>query len=144
MVSTHCLLTVFRDEIRIDLFVLVSDEGENERHQNKYFHEMFAEYKEKVNPKVRLFLVSFVSVGDDGTILKRLRDHGVDEDCIKQFRLHPEYPDTSKFQALLGMIALQLTAMKEHYYAVTQCLTLCYRFEQSAADKIGNVICSYL
>ena len=105
---------------------------------------MFAEYKERINPKVRLFLVSFVNVGEDGLIFSRLRDHGVDQNCIKQFRLHPEYPDTSKFQALLGMIALQLTAMKEHFYAVTECLTQCYRIEQVEADKIGNVICSFL
>jgi len=133
-----------RDSVRIDLFVLVSDEGENEQHQNKYFHEMFAEYKERVNPKVRLFLVSFVNVGEDGLILQRLREHGVDPNCIKQFRLHPEFPDTSKFQALLGMIALQLSAMKEHFHAITFCLTQTRGFEQNEADKVANIVCSFL
>ncbi len=130
---------------RIDLLVLVSDEGENERHREQYFHEVFAEYKEKVNPKVRLFLVSFVSVGEEGVILHRLREHGVvDTECIRQFRLHPEKPDTSKFQALLGMIALQLAAMKEHFHAVTFCLTTNHHFQQSDADKVANTICSFL
>jgi len=134
-----------RDKIKIDLFVLVSDEGENERHQNQYFHEMFASYKEEVNPKVRLFLVSFVKVGEEGLILSRLREHNkVDMGCIKQFRLHPEYPDTSKFQALLGMIALQLAAMKEHFYAVARCLEDSYDFEEMEADKVSNIICSFL
>ena len=143
-----CMASAIRpfleERTRIDLFVLVSDEGENERHQNQYFHEVFAAYKETVNPKVRLFLVSFLSVGEEGLILHRLKEHGVDEECTKQFRLHPENPDTSKFQALLGMIALQLTAMKEHFYAVTFCLTQNYRFQQHDADKVGNLICSYL
>ena len=105
---------------------------------------MFAQYKQEVNPNVRLFLVSFLKVGEEGTIWTRLRQHGVDPNCMKQFRLHPENPDTSKFQPLLGMIALQLASMKERCHAVEQYLVDGRGFEDNDARRVANVICSYL
>merc|ERR1719361_2778026 len=83
-------------------------------------HHCLKKYKNEINPKAQLFLVSFLKVGDDGIIMTRLKEKHVDERCIKQFRLHPENPDTSKFNALLGMVALLISAMKEHFYVIAE------------------------
>ena len=76
--------------------------------------------------------------------MKRMKDKNVDERCIKQFRLHPENPDTSKFNALLGMVALLLSSMKEHFYVITEILTTYQDYHRSDAKTVANVICSYL
>ncbi|ETO34611.1 hypothetical protein RFI_02478, partial [Reticulomyxa filosa] len=102
----------------IDLFILVSDEGENEKYNGHWFHELFQKYLTEVNNNCKLFLVSFVKVGEDGTIMQRLRSANL---TCKQFRLHPEHPDTSKFDSLLGMVTLTLRLFKK---VLTPCWTL--------------------
>jgi len=133
-------------KIKIDLFILVSDEGENEKYNGQYFSSLFKTYKNNVNPKAQLFLVSFLNVGEEGVIMRRLKEKKIDEKCIKQFRLHPENPDTSKFNALLGMVALLLSAMKQNFYLLLKILMNDYPgYEQEVNAKlVANVICSYL
>ena len=132
------------NKVKIDLFVLVSDEGENEKYQDEYFASLFQKYKNEINPKAQLFLGSFLKVGDDGIIMTRLKERNVDEGCIKQFRLHPENPDTSKFNALLGLVALLISAMKEHFYVIADIIMKNEDLQKNDAEMIANVICSYL
>ena len=131
-------------KIKIDLFILVSDEGENEKYKGQYFSSLFKTYKNNINPKAQLFLVSFLKVGEEGVIMRRLKDKNVDERCIKQFRLHPENPDTSKFNALLGMVALLLSNMKESFYTISEILMKFEAYHKSDAETVANIICSYL
>eukprot|EP00483_Globobulimina_turgida_P001484 UN01486 len=131
-------------KIKIDLFILVSDEGENEKKNGQYFSSLFKTYKNNINSKAQLFLVSFLKVGEEGVIMQRLKNKNVNQACIKQFRLHPENPDTSKFNALLGMVALLLSAMKEHFYVIIDVLMQLESFHKQDAQTIANVICSYL
>jgi len=131
-------------KIKIDLFILVSDEGENEKYEDAYFASLFQQYKNEINPKAQLFLVSFLKVGDEGIIMNRLKQTNVDEGCIKQFRLHPENPDTSKFNALLGLVALLISAMKEHFYVIADTFMKNEQIGKNDAEMIANVICSYL
>ena len=131
-------------KIKIDLFILVSDEGENEKYEGQYFASLFKTYKNNINPKAQLFLVSFLKVGEEGIIMKRLKEKNVDERCIKQFRLHPENPDTSKFNALLGMVALLLSGMKEHFYTIKDILIKFEKYHKNDAEIVANVICRYL
>merc|ERR1712130_599262 len=134
--------------IKIDLFILVSDEGENEQYNGEYFASLFEKYKREINPKAQLFLVSFLKVGEDGIIMTRLKEKGFDAGdaggCIKQFRLHPENPDTSKFNALLGMVALLISAMKEHFYVIADVIMKNEDIQKTEAEFVANVICSYL
>jgi len=131
-----------RDKVKVDLFVLVSDEGENELKDGEHFAAMFRKYRETVNAQCKLFLVSFLKVGEKGLIMTRLEEEGMAD--TKQFRLHPENPDTSKFNALLGMIALSLQSLKGGFYAVQSVMMHGYGVEAELAQRVANVICSFL
>ena len=77
----------------LDMIVLVSDEGENEKYNNMWFSELFAMYRAEIAPDCKVFLVSFLNVGENGLIHTRLLEAGIE---AKQFRLDPTLPDTSK------------------------------------------------
>ena len=59
--------------MQIDLFVLVSDEGENTKCRGMFFDEMFAKYVREVNPSARCAFISFLHANDEGTILNRMK-----------------------------------------------------------------------
>jgi len=94
----------YEDKKKIDLFVLVSDEGENEGYNGWLFAPLFKRYLLEVNPLCKVILVSFLEQGDNGTIKDRLEGEGI---TAQQFRLDKERPDTSKFDALLGLVSLE-------------------------------------
>eukprot|EP00485_Elphidium_margaritaceum_P010995 CAMPEP_0202698592 /NCGR_PEP_ID=MMETSP1385-20130828/11867_1 /ASSEMBLY_ACC=CAM_ASM_000861 /TAXON_ID=933848 /ORGANISM="Elphidium margaritaceum" /LENGTH=839 /DNA_ID=CAMNT_0049355345 /DNA_START=73 /DNA_END=2592 /DNA_ORIENTATION=+ len=138
------LYPYLQHRVKIDLFILVSDEGENEKYNGQYFSALWKTYVNSVNPKAQLFLVSFLQVGEEGLIMQRLKEKHVDEKTVTQFRLHPENPDTSKFNALLGMVALLLSGMKEGFYTIAEILTGYEGFTDLTAKTVANCICSYL
>ncbi len=63
---------------KLDIIVLVSDEGENAKHNGFYFAELFQKYRNEVSPNVKLVLVSFLAVGETGTIKERINAVGLD------------------------------------------------------------------
>jgi len=131
----------YQEKQVIDLFILVSDEGENEKYNGYWFHELFNRYLNEVNNQCKLFLVSFVKVGEDGTIMQRLRSANL---TCKQFRLHPEHPDTSKFDGLLGMITLTLSVMQEKYETLLDLLIAKHGYSRIQGDLVADVIFSYI
>jgi hypothetical protein len=94
----------------VDLFVVVSDEEENVPAGGMLFAPMFKRYREEVNPKARIFLVSFLSGPSNflGKMRAALRVEGIE---AKQFRLDARRPDLSKLPHLMGMVALEATSM---------------------------------
>ncbi|ETO15214.1 hypothetical protein RFI_22150, partial [Reticulomyxa filosa] len=125
----------------IDLFILVSDEGENEKYNGHWFHELFQKYLNEVNSNCKLFLVSFVKVGENGKIMQRLRS--VNLTC-KQFRLHPKYPDTSKFDSLLGMITLTLSVIQESFDTLLDFIVYNHGYSKTDGALVADVIFSYI
>lgn len=133
------------NKIKVDLFILVSDEGENEKYKEYWFSSLFKKYRMEVNKNCRLFLVSFLNVGENGKINERLKEKGINDH--QQFRLHPLNPDTSKFDALLGRIALMLDSMKSVNYLITDLLIREYKhiFETvGIASIVADVIVTFL
>jgi hypothetical protein len=88
----------------VDLFVLVSDEGENERSHGFTFAEIFERYRAEVHDEARVILVSFLSGPADGPIQSSLAARGLP---FVQLRLDGNRPDTSRFDALLGMAIME-------------------------------------
>lgn len=88
---------------KIDMMVLVSDEGENIKCNGYFFAELLEKYRAEVSPNFQVVLVSFLPVGDEGTILKRLRERKIQ---ATQHRLDASMPDTSKFDGIMGLISL--------------------------------------
>ena len=95
----------------IDLFVLVSDEGENTpSRQGLTFAQLFARYVSEVNPFARCAFVSFLDAADEGHMLKDMKtvvDKGGEAMAGKlprQHRFDPFRPDLSKFDALMATL----------------------------------------
>jgi len=98
----------YQGKIKLDMFVLVSDEGENQKHKGYSFAELFSKYRKEINPDAQVILVSFLPEGNRGAIRDSLYAQKID---ARQYRLDPDRPDTSKFDGILGQVAL---ACKEH------------------------------
>ena len=143
---------------KIDIFILVSDEGENEKYKDLWFSDIFQQYRKKVNNKCKIFLVSFLNVGEQGLIYERLKNNkifknnieGLEKD-IKQFRLHPLNPDTSKFSALLGLITLQISELQEPFEILKEYLCHLKHFfndkktiDSSVANDISDLIFQFI
>jgi len=63
-------------------------------------------YKEQVYAGAKLVLVSFLTPSETGVIKRRLDSVEIN---ARQFRLDKQRPDTSKFDALLGLVTLETT-----------------------------------
>jgi len=99
----------YEGKIKLDLFVLVSDEGENQKSHGFSFAELFLKYRQDVNPNAQVLLVSFLKDGDRGAVRDSLRAQRIE---LQQYRLDPDRPDTSKFDTILGRVALACRELK--------------------------------
>ena len=99
--SMAAALNVFyQKKQQVDLFVLVSDEGENTKVNGRFFAQLLAKYRAEVNPRAKCAFVSFLSPGNEGLMLQRMRgEEGVE--VPPQHRFDPSRPDLSKFDGLL-------------------------------------------
>lgn len=95
----------FVDRIRMDIFVMVTDEMENTEKNGFMFASLLALYTEIVNPDVCLVIVCV------GTGCPRFREslalRGIN---YKVVQVDGARPDHAKFDALLGQLALLSTA----------------------------------
>lgn len=87
----------------IDLFILVSDEGENTAHKQARFAEAFARYTREVHREARCVFVSFLRNGERGHMLSEMERLGFKP---PQYRVDVSRPDFTKFDALLGSVLL--------------------------------------
>ena len=71
------------NNIKIDLFILVSDENENEKYNNMWFDQIFYKYLNEINKKCKLFLVSFLNVGEIGIIYNKCKNRN--DNIIKKY-----------------------------------------------------------
>jgi len=91
---------------KIDLFICVSDEGENRSTHGYRLAELFAKYRAEVHADAKMFLVSFLhSTKEEGHVKKNFERIGEE---VRQFRFDPSKPDLSKLPTLLGMLAVEL------------------------------------
>jgi len=123
----------YEDKKKVDLFVLVSDEGENEGWNGWLFAPLFKRYLLEVNPLTKVILVSFLEQGDNGTIKSRLESEGI---IAQQFRLDKERPDTSKFDALLGLVSLETSFILIRSTTIKDILQGMFGFPDSVLDII--------
>ena len=63
---------------------------------------MYKTYKNNINKKCQLFLVSFLNVGNDGLIMQRLKQKNKILKSVKQFRLHPENPENKNCTIIIS------------------------------------------
>jgi len=98
------LYRYYETKKKVDLFIMVSDEEENTSYQTYRFLDLFQKYKKEVNPSTKVCFVSFLAVGVPGQLKTQFDGAGV---VARQLRLDKQRPDTSKFDALLGMITLE-------------------------------------
>eukprot|EP01083_Nonionella_stella_P226394 804050_1 len=106
------LYPYYMQKIKVDLFICVSDEDENRKYKGYYFAELFNLYKATINEECKLFLVSFLKQNDRGKLFERCNKYDIISRDVKQIRLHPTNPDTSKFDALLGIASLMLLSLQ--------------------------------
>uniref|UniRef100_A0A7S4N4Z4 Uncharacterized protein n=1 Tax=Prymnesium polylepis TaxID=72548 RepID=A0A7S4N4Z4_9EUKA len=87
----------------IDLFLVVSDEGENTSHKGSRFAQLFRRYTEEVHARARCVFVSFLRDGDHGTMLREMERAGIQS---PQYRFDVSRPDLAKFDSLLASVLL--------------------------------------
>jgi hypothetical protein len=83
-------------------FVIVSDEGENAKHEGQYFHEVFHKYYTEVYP-AKLVFVSFLENNAKGQMATECERIGFD---VTSFSFDRSHPDLTKLDALLGVLAV--------------------------------------
>jgi len=116
------LYEFYRECREIDIFVVVTDEEENTRHDGShgwgrqlhqdasdgggmFFAQLFEKYRADVHEDTELLFVSFLSnPTDEGAMVRALKERGI---TAKQFKYDQQRPDLSKFDTLLGMVLLQ-------------------------------------
>lgn len=106
----------------IDLFILVSDEGENTSGPSgDRFVPLWQKYLAEVNPCARLVFVSFLNDSNEGSILHGFKalSHASGVHVPTQFRFDPQRPDLSKFDALLRKIQLEHATAAQQAAAAT-------------------------
>jgi len=91
----------FREKRVLDKIVLVTDEGENTNWEHYSFGSLLKAYKETVSPDVELIIVG-VGCGDL-RFKQSLTKHGL---AYKRLEIDGSRPDLTKFDALLGQIAM--------------------------------------
>jgi hypothetical protein len=93
----------YHDKTKVDVFVVVSDEGENlpDPVTQKNFSTLFRKYRAEVSPKAEIVFVSFLSGGDPGAMVHSMELMNLQS---KQFRFDLRNPDLKKFDALLGFM----------------------------------------
>eukprot|EP01083_Nonionella_stella_P195105 718989_1 len=119
---------------RLDLIILVSDEGENQQTNGQWFSELFADYRREVSPECSVFLVSFLEGADPGIVRERLLEEGVE---ARQFRLDAHLPDTSKFDALLGEVWLEASGIMERWDVMEK---VCIVKHKSSKDIVNMIM----
>lgn len=99
-----CALWEFYEQRRpVNCFVVVTDERENGKYHDLYFHQLFYKYYTEVHP-AKLVFVSFLEANATGqmcTALERLGIHPA------QFRLDARRPDLTKLDAMVGLLSTQ-------------------------------------
>jgi len=97
---------------KVNWVILCTDEEENESYRGMRFHEVLLQYKDKVNPKVGVVLVSFRNGQEVGPLEKQIVDA-----CRMQpivFRFNGDRPDLTKLEALFQTLALTNMSTMSH------------------------------
>lgn len=90
----------------MDLFVMVTDEGENTNCEDYNFSDLFAKYKQDVNPMAQLIVVTVGS--GDRWFRNSLASNGI---VCKTVTIDETRADLIKFEGLLGQLAAMSTSV---------------------------------
>lgn len=106
----------------IKTFILVTDEEENGKYENKDFADIFKLYREEVYP-AKLVFVSFLKNNQDGQMVKKLKQiiPGIEKDII-QFIFNSKNPDLRKLDALLNMLSIESEYYDAKYMQISNYL----------------------
>ncbi len=80
-------------------------------------------------------LISFVRVGETGHLKASFQRAGM---AVPQVRLDLNRPDTSKFDAILGMVSLEATELSERLRLVSDCLV-----RNGVTKEVAKVVLDY-
>lgn len=97
--------------IYVQVFIVVTDEEENTRSHSYSFASLFKKYREEIVPHAQVFFISFLKGNDRGQMITALEREGITD--AQQFRLDGNRPDLSKFDELLGVLAIELVAIQQ-------------------------------
>lgn len=134
------LLPYYKAKKKIDLFILVSDEGENVEAEGNWFAGLWKKYKEEIHPESKLFLVSFLPNDTSivGTIKERLNAIGLGGDAVMQYRFDVNRPDTTKFDILLGILSLDIELINERKKRIREHL-----LEAGVPNVLHDIVSEY-
>lgn len=92
----------------VNCFVVVTDERENGKFQDMYFHQLFYKYHTEVHP-AKLVFVSFLDPNSPGQMCSALEQLGIHP---TQFRLDARRPDLTKLDAMIGLLSTETDAFR--------------------------------
>ena len=140
------LAPYYKARTRLDLVILVSDEGENAAHGGYAVCGIVGRVPSEVNPNAKLLLVSFLpnDASQVGTIKQRLNEAGLGED-VMQYRFDINRPDTTKFDVLLSLCGLNVELIKQRkrklspqtLWSPTQDCPMCFWISSPNIKKFG-------
>lgn len=113
------LVDYYNNKKPVKLFVMVTDEIENQKFNGTYFAQLFYRYYRDVYP-AKLVMVSFLeNPQEKGRMVKSLENLGID---VLQFRLDSKRPDLTKLDKLLGMLSSETAFFVDKAYEVAEIL----------------------
>jgi hypothetical protein len=105
--------------------VMVTDEEENtpavlSTGEAVMFAELFGRYREQVAPECKLVMVSFLqNMSAETQLMSSLRDAGIPDAIVSQFKFNQGRPDLTKLDAMLGLLSCDTDDFVHELGAIT-------------------------
>ena len=113
----------FENKVKFDAIVLVTDEEENTAWKGRQFARLFDEYRQTVNPDIKLVVVCVG--GGDWRFRESLKRNNIDHSTI---HIDESRPDLTKFDGLIGDIAYNCLGLSDKFASL----------ELTTAEKVGD------
>jgi len=102
----------YENKEKVNFFVVVTDEEENQQYKEYNFCPLFKKYREEVNPDAKLVFISFLSGSNaKGQMVTELENNGVKPTHV--FRLDVKKPDLTKLDTFLGLMSAESGLFKK-------------------------------
>eukprot|EP00658_Telonema_sp_P-2_P026774 TRINITY_DN20839_c0_g1_i4.p1 TRINITY_DN20839_c0_g1~~TRINITY_DN20839_c0_g1_i4.p1 ORF type:complete len:288 (+),score=87.34 TRINITY_DN20839_c0_g1_i4:165-1028(+) len=123
------LVDAYEQQRVYNTIVMVTDEEENTAAvlgsgEEVMFAELFARYKQQVSPTCKLVLVSFLqNMAAETQLVRTLREAGVCDSVVSQFKFSQTRPDLTKIDAMLGLLSCDTNEFSDELGATVEVIT---------------------
>lgn len=127
-----CIEEYYKKKKIVKLFIMITDEIENEKFNNTYFAQLFYQYYTSVYPS-KLVMVSFLDHNSKGRMVKALESFGI---YPIEFHFDQKRPDLTRLDKLLGILCSETNFFSKKTKLVSELLKDKKSIQESLKVKI--------